>query len=520
MESPPHLFHQIPGHSINAFMAINRMRQQKQLCDVTIKAGQPETSFLAHKVVLAACSPYFHAMFNDDLEEKTKDSVTIHDVDQMALHLLIDYSYTGEIIITEENVQVLLPAASLLQMTQVIEACCKFLLRQLHPSNCLGIRSFADTHACSDLYIKSHKFALKNFEEVIQREEFLLLPLPEVEELVSSDNLNVSTEEKVFTAVIAWIKHDIEKRAEHAARLMQHVRLPLISRDFLTTHVDNEPLVHDIPECKDFLIEAMKYHLLPEKRAYMLSPRTRERAVEGTSSYLYVVGGGSLFAIHSDCECYNPRTDRWSPIPPLTYRRTRAGVSSLGRLLYVVGGYDGAADISSVESYNPIALKWTSTTSMGTRRSGLDGCIYSVGGFDGGNIQASVERLDPRMSKWMPVPNMLSRRSAGGVAELDGMIYAVGGCDGGSCTASAEKYNPRRSGWEYVAPMQCRRSTHDLVAMDGYLFTLGGNDGNSSLNTVERYDPKLNKWVSVTSMITRRGSLGAAVLNSFNETEL
>ena len=39
--------------------------------------------------------------------------------------------------------QVLLPASSLLQLNGVREACCYFLLKQLHPSNCLGIRSFA-----------------------------------------------------------------------------------------------------------------------------------------------------------------------------------------------------------------------------------------------------------------------------------------------------------------------------------------------------------------------------------------
>ncbi|KAJ4427035.1 hypothetical protein ANN_26834 [Periplaneta americana] len=41
------------------------------------------------------------------------------------------------------NHKVLLPASSLLQISSVREACCKFLMRQLHPSNCLGIRSFA-----------------------------------------------------------------------------------------------------------------------------------------------------------------------------------------------------------------------------------------------------------------------------------------------------------------------------------------------------------------------------------------
>jgi hypothetical protein len=75
--------------------------------------------------------------------ERDRDVVELHDIDVSSLKQLIDYAYTGEITITEENVQVLLPVSSLLQIQSVREACCKFLLRQLHPSNCLGIRSFA-----------------------------------------------------------------------------------------------------------------------------------------------------------------------------------------------------------------------------------------------------------------------------------------------------------------------------------------------------------------------------------------
>jgi BTB/POZ domain len=79
----------------------------------------------------------------DDMLERNKDVVELHEIDAPSLNQLIDFAYTGEIIITEENVQVLLPASSLLQIQSVREACCKFLLRQLHPSNVLGIRSFA-----------------------------------------------------------------------------------------------------------------------------------------------------------------------------------------------------------------------------------------------------------------------------------------------------------------------------------------------------------------------------------------
>lgn len=64
-------------------------------------------------------------------------------MDLVAIKHLIDYMYTGELSITEQNVRVLLPASILLQLHSVREACCKLLLRQLHPTNCLGIRSFA-----------------------------------------------------------------------------------------------------------------------------------------------------------------------------------------------------------------------------------------------------------------------------------------------------------------------------------------------------------------------------------------
>jgi hypothetical protein len=42
----------------------------------------------------------------DDMVEKLQEEVTLHDVDATALQQLVEYSYTGEILITEDNVQV------------------------------------------------------------------------------------------------------------------------------------------------------------------------------------------------------------------------------------------------------------------------------------------------------------------------------------------------------------------------------------------------------------------------------
>lgn len=55
--------------------------------------------------------------------------------------------------------QVLLPAASLLQLMDVRKNCCDFLQSQLHPTNCLGIRAFADVHACTELLQQANAYA-------------------------------------------------------------------------------------------------------------------------------------------------------------------------------------------------------------------------------------------------------------------------------------------------------------------------------------------------------------------------
>ncbi|XP_071447605.1 kelch-like protein 17 [Hetaerina americana] len=566
-----HFFHRNPDHSSVSFAAINRMRLNSQLCDIVLKIGGEEIR--AHRVVLASVSPYFYAMFNDDMAEKLQCEVTLHDIDSSALHLLVDYAYSGEILITEDNVQVLLPASSLLQMASVTDACCKFLLRQLHPSNCLGIRSFADAHACKDLHRKSHRFALQNFQEVMQTEEFLLLPIHEVEGLISSAQLNVPSEEMVFLAVLSWVKHDLAKREQHLPQLMRHVRLALIGRSFLMSRVEGEALVRrGGAEVRELVLEAMKYHLLPEQRAALSTPRTAHRRPQGTRPYLFAIGGGNLFATHNECERYSPRTDRWHSIAPMIFRRSRTGVTAIGHLLYVVGGYDGATDLATAECYNPLTNQWAAVTPMGTKRSclgicsfdglayvcgGYDGasclssverfdpltsvwtscpamvtrrrycrlavlekCIYAVGGFDSSNYQASVERLDPREGRWVTLPAMSSRRSSSGVAAMPGdegvggaAVYCVGGNDGTMCMSSGERLNVRRNAWEPIAPMISRRATHELVNVSGRLFAVGGNDGSSSLSSVERYEPRSNKWCAAAPMLARRNSVAAAALD-------
>lgn len=111
-----------------------------------------------------------------------------------------------------------------------------------------------------------------------------------MEELISNGQLNISTEEDVFTAVLNWIKHDLTQRKQYISKLMVHVRLPLVNREFLMTRVDNENLIREDIECRELLLEAMRYHLAPERRCALTTPRTIDRKPKGAQSYLFSIG--------------------------------------------------------------------------------------------------------------------------------------------------------------------------------------------------------------------------------------
>jgi len=75
-------------------------------CDIKLKTDD-EIIISGHKVVLASASPYFHAMFTN-FAEKNKDLVVIEKLDSTALQLLVDFIYSGKILVTENNVQVII----------------------------------------------------------------------------------------------------------------------------------------------------------------------------------------------------------------------------------------------------------------------------------------------------------------------------------------------------------------------------------------------------------------------------
>ena len=94
-----------------------QFREQGEFIDVRLKVGEDE--FAAHRIVLAANSDYFHAMFSHGMKESNQEVIELKDenISVAAMKIVMDSIYSGEINVNDENVFEVLTAADHLQVT-------------------------------------------------------------------------------------------------------------------------------------------------------------------------------------------------------------------------------------------------------------------------------------------------------------------------------------------------------------------------------------------------------------------
>ncbi|XP_012258058.2 kelch-like ECH-associated protein 1B isoform X2 [Athalia rosae] len=533
------------------------MRSHHMLTDVVLEVGQE--LFHAHKVILAAASPYFKAMFTGGLKESEMTRVNLQGVCPTAMARLLYFMYTGQIRVTEVTVCSLLPAATMFQVSNVIDACCVFLERQLDPTNAIGIANFAEQHGCHDLHHKANQFIVQHFNRICQEEEFLQLSAIQLISLIRKDELNVQEEREVYNAVLKWVKYNEESRGIKMEHILQAVRCQYLTPSFLREQMKNCDVLKKVPACREYLAQIFKDLTLHKK------PVVKERT-PNTPRVIYIAGGflrhsldvlegynaddkiwsqharltvprsglggaflkGMFYAVggrnnspgsryDSDwVDRYNPVLDQWRPCNPMSVPRNRVGVAVMDGVLYAVGGSAGAEYHNSVECYDTEQDIWTSVEPMHTKRLGVgvavvNRLLYAIGGFDGEHRLSSVECYHPENDEWTMVSPMHCSRSGSGVASLGQYIYVVGGYDGTRQLSSVERYDTERDTWEYVSRVSVARSALSVTVLDGKLYAMGGYDGQNFLSIVEIYDPAKDQWEQGKPMTSGRSGHASAV---------
>ncbi|KAH1017837.1 hypothetical protein HUJ05_008431 [Dendroctonus ponderosae] len=502
--------------------AMDMMRSHQMLTDVTLEVGAEH--YNAHRVVLAAASPYFKAMFTGGLKECEMSRVKLQGISPTAMHKLISFMYTGRIRVTENTVCQLLAAATMLQVPNVIQACCDFLERQLDPSNAIGIAHFAEQHGCLELSKKANQYIERRFIQICREEEFLQLSANQLIQLIRKDELNVQDEKEVYNAVLKWIKYDEDTRNRKMEDILSAVRCQFLPPKFLNDQIQKCDVIKKTPACKEYLTKIFKDLTLHVRTA------VKERT-PNIPRVIYVAGG--YFKQSLDIlEGFNIDDKTWIKLDRLIVPRSGLGCAFLKGHFYAVGGRNNTPgnsyDSDWVDRYNPILDEWMPCHPMSCPRNRvgvavMDGLLYAVGGGECTKYHNSVEcsglkfasvpySYDPEMDKWTVVKPMHYARLAVGVAVVNRLLYAIGGFDGTIRHCSVECYHPENDEWTMIPPMYTERSGAGVCAMDKYIYVIGGYNG-LQLNTVERYDTEKQVWDFVSSMKIQRSALSVTVLD-------
>ena len=119
------------SQSAKLLAKMSQMRDSQTLTDVSLKVG--EKVFHAHRVVLAASSDYFDAMFTAGMRESFDEVIELKDssVTPESLEIILDSVYKSVLNVTKENALDVLVAADHLQMTDVIEQCSRFISEKI-----------------------------------------------------------------------------------------------------------------------------------------------------------------------------------------------------------------------------------------------------------------------------------------------------------------------------------------------------------------------------------------------------
>ncbi|CAG7836809.1 unnamed protein product [Allacma fusca] len=256
------------GHIKQVFSdrRLAELRKRNALMDVTLVAGplDKRVSIRANRAVLSLASQYFWELFVDEHEMK-KCEHKVFGIDPDCLEVLLNYIYTGNFQLTEENVENMHQAANQLKIEGFLEKIQEYLTVNIDDSNWDRRLKFARIQHMDDLTDVVISHISSDYIRYLQTPQFLELPAEEVFTVLSAPVRLENPEEAIFSAILKWLKYKQSERIRSAAALLEEIDLSSLPEDFLQFHFDKEEVLRTI-ECLEILRKIFKKPFQPESR--------------------------------------------------------------------------------------------------------------------------------------------------------------------------------------------------------------------------------------------------------------
>ncbi|EDO33807.1 predicted protein, partial [Nematostella vectensis] len=479
------------------------------MCDITLKTTS-EDIFPAHKIVLAAKSDYFKALFTTEMAEKNCQEISL-DISTRTLKAILKYVYCGDVSLNVSNARSVFVAADYLMMDHLKKRAAAILKRTITNDLYFEIRNLAETYNSSILDRSTMRYICRHFSLLSQRGGFNNLNFETVERVIRSDEVIVKQEEEVFEAVQRWVGADMRRREHYFEQLFRHVRLCSISEDYLRLMID-DMLVRNSLACMKQILKSLQRRVTKEDNEDIDEPRT---CLRKHSRAVILFGGMSGGRTITDTVSWIPGANTWSKLSDMRTPRERHAVVTCQGYVYVIGGYNNSC---AVDRYDPRTNTWCSVAqvpdkTIASAAVAFEGKIYVLGGSDGFNAMSTVQRYNPHTNTWQLLAPLTQKRKAHCAVVLHGNLYAISGCTyDNDSLASVERLDPNvdHQPWQRVASLRHHRKYACAVASTNRIIVAGGYQDTSStaLRSCEAYDVMTDEWQGMAPLLLPRAAAG------------
>ncbi|XP_014857677.1 PREDICTED: kelch-like protein 40a [Poecilia mexicana] len=464
--------------------------------DCVLKIQDKE--FPCHRLVLAASSPFFKAMFLSELEESKKREIVLKDVDPSVMEMILRYLYTSDINLTEQNVQDIFMVANMYQIPSIFSVCLTYLQEKMVLGNCLAIFKLGLLLDCPRLTLGAREFICERYQVVMRDQDFFQLSPSELAIILSSDALNVEREEQVFESLMEWIKHDETMRLKELPELLHCVRFRLIPIDYFKEKVESHQYIRFNQEIKkelDLVTEAHQGRL----------PKPKRLGSDGAKG-----GEGSDEEKEDDEEEYLPGVLNNNPRFGMFEMDLVLMINNTGTVAYDPVGNECFVVSESTE----IPKNHSSLVTKQNQVFVVGGLLYNEEDKDEPFMSYFLQ-FDPVSSEWLGMPSQPNPRCLFGLAEVENSIFVVGGKqlkEGEHALSSVMIYDRQSFKWGESDPLPYEVYGHGTVAHNGLVYVIGGkSESKKCLRRVCVYDPTKFEWKDLAPLTTARSLFGIAV---------